>query len=298
LIDKIKTNLPMQNKISERFIACVKLLKERKNIPSIRQFAISIDLHPQCISDVMTGKRDVNTDMIAKCVEQFDFNPVFLFTGEGNMFSSESNSAITAHPNPILSVVTDNKGNERIVHVPVAAQAGYGHQLHDPIFLSELPSFTLPDDRFKQGSFRCFDISGDSMEPTLFSGDKIVCSFVDPDDYYTALRDNYVYVVITKSGVVVKRIKNTLKKDGHISLFSDNSYYDRYQIELDDISEIWLVTLKISHFMPSPRHIRNALHQEVDILKDTITDQSRMIKSLNSTVEKLLKQNRTSLLRS
>ena len=288
----------MQNKISARFIECVQALKETKRIPSTRQFAISIDFHPQCISDVMTGKRPVNTDMISRSVEQYDLNPSYLFSGVGSKFAKEKSINTKQPSNPILSVVTNEAGEERIVHVPVSAQAGYGQQLHDPVFLRELPTFTLPDHQFQRGSYRCFDISGDSMEPTLFSGDKVVCSFIEPDKYYSALRDNYVYVVISKSGVVIKRIENNLKANGHLTLISDNSYYGNYEIELKDIAEIWMVTLKISAFMPSPRHIRNALHQEVDILKDTITDQSRMIKSLNATVEKLLKQNRTSLLRS
>lgn len=288
----------MQKKISSRFIECVRILKERKLIPSTRQLAISIDVHPQCISDVMTGKREVNTGMIAKCVELYKMSPEYLFSGQGSRFSNSEKTTTNVVNDPILSIVTDQIGQERIVHVPVSAQAGYGNQLHDPVFMQELPTFTLPDPRFSNGTYRSFDIHGDSMEPTLYNGDKVVCSFVDPDDYYNSLRDNYVYVVITKSGVVVKRLQNHLKTQGTLSLISDNSYYDRYQVEAEEISEIWQVTLKISPFMPSPRHARNALHQEVDILKETITDQSRMIKSLNATVEKLLKQNRTSLLRS
>ena len=80
-------------------------------------------------------------------------------------------------------------------------------------------------------------------------------------------------------------------------LISDNSYYQPYSMELVNIIEIWKVTHKISDFMPSPRNIRNAFHTEVDLLKETIADQSKLIRSLNSTVEKLLKQNRSSYTR-
>ena len=76
-------------------------------------------------------------------------------------------------------------------------------------------------------------------------------------------------------------------------MISDNSYYSHYDLHIDEIKEIWMVTHKISPFMPNPSNVRNALHAEVDILKETISDQSKMIKSLNATVEKLLKMNRS-----
>ena len=44
--------------------------------------------------------------------------------------------------------------------------------------------------------------------------------------------------------------------------------------------------------MQSPNNIKNGLDKVVDNLKDTIHDQSKLIQSLNTTIEKLLKQNR------
>ncbi len=285
----------MHKHISERFIECLEVLKKENKIRSSRQFSISIDVHPQCISDVVTGKRDVSSVMIQKCVDHYKFNPLYLYTGKGEKFIIENEtSELTS--DPVLTIVTDNIGNERIIHVPVSAQAGYGQELYNPVFVKDLPSFTLPGENFSHGSYRCFDVVGDSMEPTLFSGDKVVCSFVEPENYYNNLRNNYVYVIITQSGVVVKRVHSELKREAYLILNSDNSYYDPFQVELAEIKEMWKVTHKISVFMPSPSHIRNALHAEVGGLKDTISDQSKMIKSLNSTVEKLLKQNRSSYL--
>ncbi|MBT8229589.1 MAG: peptidase S24 [Bacteroidia bacterium] len=287
----------MHNQVSKRFIECIKVLKKEGDVRSFRQFAIAIDIHPQCISDVITGKREVSVDMISKSLQHFNINPNYLYTGKGAMILDENETSIIAPVDPVITIVTDQSGNERIVYVPVAAQAGYGQSLHNPEYIRALPTFTLPGSSFQHGSFRCFDVAGDSMEPTIFSGEKLICSFVEKEDYFRGIKDNYVYIIITRSGVLVKRVQNMLKQNGQLMLVSDNSYYTPYAVELDDITEVWKVTHKISVFMPSPKHIRHAFHTEVDLLKDTISDQSKLIRSLNATVEKLLKQNRSTYTR-
>ncbi len=283
----------MNGTVTERFIECVNLIKEQENIPSSGQFAKLLDLHPQCLSDIKTGKRKVNADLIGKMVHNFNINANYLFTGSGDHFSADAEApAAPIVQEQIITVVTDNQGSERIVHVPYAAQAGYVDQFHDPIYMQELPAFSLPDQRFSTGTHRCFDVSGDSMEPTIFSGEKVVCSYVEQDLWKTNIRNNYVYVVVTDSGIVLKRVVNNLNTNGELIIKSDNSFYDLFSLPITSIREVWLVTHKISPFMPSPSNIRNALHKEVDNLRVTIADQGKMILSLNSTIEKMLKQNR------
>lgn len=285
----------MQGEVTNRYLTGLNYLKEKHIIPSTRQFAITIGVHPQCISDIVRGKREVNIDIIHKTIEHYKLNPVYIFTGKGTILLDSKDS--DENSNPILTIVTDKEGDERIVHVPVAAQAGYGNQLNDVIYIKNLPNFSLPGPQFRSSTHRCFDVAGDSMEPTLYSGDKVVCSFIEPENWFAGIRNNYVYVLISSSSVVVKRVCNNLKRDGKLMLVSDNSFYAPYELELKDLLEVWQVSVKISPFMPSPSHIRNGLHNEVDLLKNTISDQSKLIQSLNSTVEKLLRQNRGTMSR-
>lgn len=287
--------MKMLGEVSLRFIESLEYLKSNNKIPSTRQFAKAINIHPQCISDVVRGKREVNCDILLKAIKFYNLNPLYLYTGEGEILIDKT--ATTTSQEPIITIVTDNTGNERIVHVPISAQAGYGQQLHDPLFIQNLPTFSLPGFQYNHGSFRCFDVSGDSMEPSIYNGEKIICNFVERDNWFNGIKENHVYVIITKESVVVKRVINRLKSNGTLELISDNNYYEPYEIELKDVVEVWNVKEKISPFLPSPRNIRNGLHNEVDHLKTTISDQSRLIKSLNATVEKLLKANRTSSVR-
>jgi len=284
----------MQGEVTTRFIRCVNHLKENHHFPSLRQFSMTIGVHPQCMSDVMRAKREVNSDIIHKTILHYKINPVYIYTGEGSMLIEDGPADSSS---PIITIVTDEGGDERIVHVPVSAQAGYGEHLNDRVYIGDLPHFTLPDKRYKTGTHRCFDLAGDSMEPTLFSGEQLVCNFIEPDNWFGGIRNDYVYVVVSHDSVLVKRVVNNLKKNGTLILKSDNTFYTPYEIELKDILEVWMVNVKISPFMPSPSNIRNSFQTEVDLLKTTISDQTKLIQSLNATVEKLLRQNRSSMIR-
>jgi len=162
----------MSSVISERFIECHDLLKESGRIRSSRQFALALDFQPQSLNDILKGRRDVTIELLRKAVEAFNLNPQYILLGKGEKLSTDS---------PII--VTDQFNEERIVYVPVAAQAGYGSNLSEQTFFKELPTFSLPGSRYNHGTHRCFDVSGDSMEPTLDNGDKVVCSYLEPMDW-------------------------------------------------------------------------------------------------------------------
>lgn len=273
----------MSNIVTQRFIKCHDQLKSENRVRSSRQFAISLDYLPQSLSEILKGRRDVTIELLRKSVEVYQINPVYIYTGEGPMFMSEEDHKSFR----VLTIVTNVQDDERIVHVPVPAQAGYAGEMADPTFVQDLPTFTLPDYKYKVGTHRSFDVSGDSMEPTLFEGDKVVCSFIEPTLWESSLKDNYVYVIVTRGDVVVKRVINNLKERKQLTLQSDNSFYDPYNINLGDIREVWYVRAKISPFLPSPQNISNVLHDEVRQLQTVIRNQTDMIKNLNNMIEKM-----------
>lgn len=276
----------MNSIVTQRFIKCHNKLKEERRIRSSRQFALSVDYLPQSLSEILHSRRDVTIELLRKAVEAYQINPVYLFTGEGPMFMTEE-----AHENfRVLTIVTDSQNDERIVHVPVPAQAGYASESGDPTFVQDLPNFSLPDYKYKVGTHRSFDVAGDSMEPTLFEGDKVICSYLEPTLWETALKDSYVYVVVTQGDVLVKRVQNHLKKEKRLVLLSDNNYYSNLEVSLGAVKEIWYVRAKISPFLPSPENIQNALREEVAALRHSIAEQSRQTAALYKTVEALVAQ--------
>ena len=274
----------MNSVVTQRFINCHNKLKKDLRIRSSRQFAIALDYLPQSLSEILKNRRDVTIELLRKAIEVYKINPVFLFTGEGPMFMKEED-----HKNfRVLTIVTDSKNDERIVHVPIPAQAGYASESNDPTFIQDLPVYTLPDYKYKVGTHRSFDVAGDSMEPTLFEGDKVICSYLEPTLWENSIKDSYVYVVVTKGDVLVKRVHNKIKEDKSLLLISDNNYYEPYVVKITEIKEIWYVRAKISPFLPSPQNIQNMLRGEMDDLRKTIEQQSGIIENLYKTIEQLV----------
>jgi hypothetical protein len=274
--------------VTQRFIQCHDKLRDENRVRSSRQFALSLDYLPQSLSEILKGRRDVTIELLRKAVDVYKINPVYIYTGEGPMFMTEEDHKSFR----VLTIVTNASDDERIVHVPVPAHAGYASELTDPTFIQDLPTFSLPDYKYKVGTHRSFDVAGDSMEPTLFEGDKVICSYLEPTLWETSIKDNYVYVVVTRGDVLVKRIKNKIKVDKQLTLISDNGYYEPCDINVGDVREIWYVRAKISPFLPSPQNIQNMLMEEVKELRNTIKEQSRLISNLNTNFEKNWNQNR------
>ena len=274
----------MNSVVTQRFINCHNKLRKEQRVKSSRQFAMQLEYLPQSLSEILKNRRDVTIELIRKAVEVYKMNPVYLFSGEGPLFMKEDD-----HKNfKVLTIVTDSQNDERIVHVPIPAQAGYASESSDPTFVQELPTYTLPDYKYKVGTHRSFDVSGDSMEPTLFEGDKVVCSYLEPTLWENSLKDSYVYVFVTKGDVLVKRVQNKIREEKSVTLISDNAYYEPYDVKITEVVEIWYVRAKISPFLPSPSNVKTMIKGEMDELRKTIQNQSKVIENLYKTIETLV----------
>jgi phage repressor protein C with HTH and peptisase S24 domain len=278
----------MNSVVSKRFIECLEKLKVDNRIKSCRQFALSLEYAPQSLSDIINGKREVTVELIRKASELYKINTNYLFTGSGELFINAAGKS----GNTVLTVITNNQLEENIAYVPVSAQAGYGGQLYDQSFMEELPAFALPGRKYGGGTHRCFDISGDSMEPIFESGDQVICNFVELDKNFSNVKDNHVYVLVTEESVVVKRVVKNIESR-IITLVSDNEFYEPYEVDLAEIKEVWQVVVKISEFSPSKGASRNDVQEEFHTLKHKINQQSQLIKSLNGSLELLLKRSRS-----
>ncbi|MDM8174972.1 helix-turn-helix domain-containing protein [Olivibacter sp. 47] len=147
----------------------------------------------------------------------------------------------------VLSITVNEDDRENIELVPVKASAGYLNGYADPDYISELPKFRLPF--FKQGTYRAFELKGDSMLP-LQPGTVVICEYVE--DWFDVKPDQ-TYVIISKSdGIVYKRIAHKFKEEKGLKLLSDNKVYEPYWVETPDILEIWKAKAFISTEFPEP----------------------------------------------
>lgn len=273
----------MSTIIQTNFDKVFAVLKSKGSIKSVRQFAITMDIAPQSMDLIVKGKRNVTLDLVRKLTSRYDINANFLCLGEGPMFRSDDSAAET----------TDAlDGN--ITYVPVSASAGYGDQFRDPVFVNDLPTFSLPDPKYRHGLHRCFDVDGDSMEPTLYTGEKVVSSHMEQQYWKTALRDGEVYVVIVQGDVLVKRIVNCIAESQQLELHSDNDFYPPRLVDIADVSEIWHVSVKISSFTASPTSHSQSLYEEIAAVRSELQALREGNTSINRHIERALRSNRQS----
>lgn len=157
--------------------------------------------------------------------------------------------------------------DRNIIHfVPVKAAAGYLAGYADSEFIDELNTFTLP--MLSGGHYRAFEIIGDSMLPTP-SGSIIVGEKVNSMD---DVKTNMAYIVISRNeGIVYKRIIKSNKTKNKVSLASDNPTYQPYQVNTEDIIELWQAQVVIGKITTQQRWDVNSLANLVNNLQDQVS---------------------------
>ncbi len=157
-------------------------------------------------------------------------------------------------------------GRTDIPFVPVKAAAGYLTGYADPEFIDELNTFTLP--MLTGGDYRAFEIMGDSMMPTP-SGSVIVGERVQNLD---DVKTNQTYIVVSKAdGIVYKRIMKNNRQKNKLTLVSDNPTYQPYQVNAEDILEVWQAQMILSKANTQQRWDVNQLASLVNNLQQQVT---------------------------
>jgi hypothetical protein len=157
-------------------------------------------------------------------------------------------------------------GSNEIPFVPVKAAAGYLAGYSDPEYIDELNTFTLP--MLSGGNYRAFEIVGDSMLPTP-SGSIIIGEMTpNLDD----VKSNQTYIIVSRNeGIVYKRVMKTGKVKGKITLVSDNTAYQPYTVNANDILEVWKANMVITKANVQPRWDVNQLASLVNNLQDQVS---------------------------
>jgi len=157
--------------------------------------------------------------------------------------------------------------DRNIIHfVPVKAAAGYLAGYADSEFIDELNTFTLP--MLSGGTYRAFEIIGDSMLPTP-SGSIIVGEKIDAT---AEVKNDQAYIVVSRNeGIVYKRIVKNNKSKNKLTLVSDNPQYQPYQVNTEDVVELWQAQMVISKVSQQQRWDMNSLANMVNNLQTQVS---------------------------
>jgi len=223
----------------------IKFLRKKKGLTQ-QQFADQVNIKRSLVGAYEEERAEPKYDLLKKIALFFEIT-VDDFINE----TIDEKWAPKPKGNPanlrVLSISVDKDDNENIELVPVKASAGYMNGYADPEYVAKLPKFNLP--MFTNGTYRAFEIKGDSMLP-LPSGSIIIAEYVEN---WADVKNAETYVVVSKGdGVVYKRIGNKFKDQKRLKLVSDNPVYEPYEVSAEDILELWKAKAYISTHLPQP----------------------------------------------
>ncbi|UIR57831.1 LexA family transcriptional regulator [Sphingobacterium sp. SRCM116780] len=131
----------------------------------------------------------------------------------------------------LLPIKTDTKGENKIEVIPYKASMGYLAGYSDPEYIENLQTMSLPF--LHNGKYRAFPVEGDSMPPYK-DGTYIIGRYIES---LQELKINKTYLLITRTGFIFKRIESI--NETSITVKSDNTFYENYNIPFVDLYEAW-----------------------------------------------------------
>lgn len=204
------------------------------------QFASLLGITPQGLS-TWIKRESFDIELIfSKCE---GLSAQWLLTGEGDMFENnyQTKSKEILDPSEISSQEDEKPlarhaqtPQEGIPLIPFSAMAG--------VLTGEQTALEYECERYVVPAFKGADflmqIKGTSMQPTYISGDIVACQKVPMTSIF--FQWNKPYVIDTQQGPLVKRIKPGSDKQ-HITLVSDNTDYDPFELPLEEVNAVALV---------------------------------------------------------
>lgn len=155
-----------------------------------------------------------------------ELNITWLLTGEGPMLVEESNARLAG-------LLPDRSESMPVKYVPVSAHASFIENIDSSGTLDFINVFPAAHEREDADNLYVFDVSGDSMSPTIQDGAQILTRRIPRKHWHYA---EGVVVAVYGEFVVVKRIlKNGLASDNRLLLGSDNPRYSSMEIQEADL---------------------------------------------------------------
>ncbi|MBS1682714.1 MAG: LexA family transcriptional regulator [Bacteroidetes bacterium] len=241
------------------------------------EFAEKLDIKRSLVGAYEEGRAEPRAELLQKMASLFGI------TMESFISIDHTKSDPKLPPNynrgkEVVVVTVDSQRKENIEFVPVKASAGYLSGFADTEYIKELPRFNLPI--LKQGTYRAFEIKGDSMLP-LLPGSVIVGEYVEN---LKDIKSGKTYILVTQhEGIVYKRVFNYLDENGKLFLVSDNRQYAPYQVDGEDVFEAWLAKAYISVQFPD---VETKPDVSVDQLASVVLDLQKELFQLKSEKNK------------
>ena len=236
-------------------------LLEIRNLGGYSQtdFAKKLGISREVINKMESGKMKVSKRTSARLQKFLQENPIGVNVGDVNFLGKSSQTdEKKIKSGSFRQQLLKEKNSSAAYLVPlvaIKAQAGYVKGFEQVDFMDTLEQYSLPPGVNPIGAvWRYFEIDGDSMEPTLNSGDVVLTTMVPAEDW-NDIKNFCVYVILTADQLLIKRLYK--KSDTEWVLISDNEEAaPQKAMNKEDVKQLWLMRRHIRSKVPQPKEFR------------------------------------------
>ena len=238
----------------------LKYLRKRRKL-SQQQLADALEIPRTTLGDYERGHTEPNIDTLIRVAGYFDVTIDALLVEK---ISHKDLEIIRNKDLRVLAISIDSENRQNIELVDSKAEAGYLSSFQDPEYIRELPKLYFPN--IPEGTFRAFEIQGDSMLP-MMPGSIVICSYIERLE---EIKNEHTYVIATHlDGLVYKRILLNPDRQS-ITAVSDNPAYPPYKIAYRDIAEIWQYYAHLG-FTDAKIALENTLEEKLTDIQEKVT---------------------------
>lgn len=165
----------------------------------------------------------------------------------------------------VLTVTIDKNNNQNVEFVTSRSALGYIQSYDNADFLRDLPKYTLPF-LSENKTYRAFEVQDSGLPANAV----VIGEYVQ--DWGT-LKDDTICVVVSKTkAIILKKIFNKINEKGTVTLKSTGISHAPFDMNADDIVEIWRFASYISRDFPEDSTSVPELRIAFSRLEDEVRD--------------------------
>ena len=207
----------------------IRLLRDKKNL-SQQSFAESLGISRVRYSKYEDGRSEAPYEILIRISKFFNVSIDLLLTLDISKYPVDNMMKLPEN-RVVLPITVDSEGENYVEIVPQKASMGYLKGYSDNEYIEKLARMKLPF--LKNAKYRAFLADGDSMPP-FADGSYIIGEYVEQ---LTDLKSGKEYIFVTSEGITYKTFVKQTKRSVIVS--ADNTFYEPYEIPLENIVEIW-----------------------------------------------------------
>jgi phage repressor protein C with HTH and peptisase S24 domain len=222
-------------------------------------FAHRLGITREVVNKMEKGRMNISKRTAVRLQKFLQEHPLNVSGGDVNILGKSSLQPEKKKPGlPYQQQRLQEKNTPAPYLVPlvgIKAQAGYVKGFEQVDYMETLEQYSLPPGINPIGAvWRYFEVDGESMEPTLSSGDIVLATMLPHEDWQD-VKNFYVYIILTADQLLIKRVYKKNEKEW--VLISDNEEAaPQVVLPVDEIKQVWFFRRQIRSRVPLPKEVR------------------------------------------